>query len=207
VELTEKDYLQSIWQNLYDQSMDDSVKEKLAAILTSLEALQLALLSLPAPIVNVPQPLVHVKEQAAFDLSQITKAMEEQTRLITLAVTELKNAAKETTNQPATRMIMGTGGPSTVGIRNLAGQGIDFPPVLAADGGMKVHVQNSDALVETRLDYAGRTDGQPVYFGQAAPGAATSADWTIEKVTYVNDFPTRKQVLTGAWDDRAILSW
>lgn len=64
------------------------------------------------------------------------------------------------------------------------------------------------AMFESRLDYAGRIDGQPVYVGRAAPGTATSAAWTVEKVTYdVTNYPTRKQVLTGPWDDRATLNW
>lgn len=61
--------------------------------------------------------------------------------------------------------------------------------------------------LESRLDYAARTDAQPVYVGHAAPGTPTSADWRIEKVTYDTDRPTRKQVLTGPWDNRAALSW
>lgn len=62
---------------------------------------------------------------------------------------------------------------------------------------------------ESRLDYVARTDTQPVYIGRALEGTATDvATWVIEKVTYdVTDRPTRKQVLTGAWDSRAALTW
>lgn len=62
---------------------------------------------------------------------------------------------------------------------------------------------------ETRLDYVLRTDDQPVYVGRAVAGtSAAASDWTIELVEYDgNDRPTRKQVLTGAWDDRATLGW
>ena len=62
---------------------------------------------------------------------------------------------------------------------------------------------------EIRLDYAGRTDGQPVYLGRAANGSASSLGaWNIEFLTYdVDGNIVRKQVLTGAWDNRAALAW
>lgn len=63
--------------------------------------------------------------------------------------------------------------------------------------------------VEDRLDFDGRTDTQPVYIGRAINATATTDDtWAIEKTTYdESDRPVRKQVLTGAWDSRASLSW
>lgn len=57
---------------------------------------------------------------------------------------------------------------------------------------------------EKRFDYDSRSDGQPVYIGYANPGTATTAiTWLIHKVTYDgNDYPTRIQVATAAWDSR-----
>lgn len=58
---------------------------------------------------------------------------------------------------------------------------------------------------ENRLDYDTRTDANPVYVGDAAPGAATSAlAWTVLKLHYDSDNRlTRKQVQVDiAWDNR-----
>ena len=61
-----------------------------------------------------------------------------------------------------------------------------------------------------QLDYAGRTDGQPVYVGWAEPGTATSAaKWRIAKLTYVANQVTQVQWANGTiaynfkWDDHA----
>jgi len=41
---------------------------------------------------------------------------------------------------------------------------------------------------QQKLDYAGRTDGQPVYIGWATPGVQdTDAKWKIRKLTYNTD--------------------
>jgi hypothetical protein len=60
---------------------------------------------------------------------------------------------------------------------------------------------------ESRLDYAGRADGNPVYIGKNVQAALTSTGtWTIQKLDYdTNNRLTRAQVKTGAWDDRAVL--
>lgn len=66
------------------------------------------------------------------------------------------------------------------------------------------------SAVESRLDYDGRLDGNPVYVGAANQGTATaSADWTVQKLEYdVSARLTRKQVILDAvWDDRASLGW
>ena len=63
---------------------------------------------------------------------------------------------------------------------------------------------------ESRLDYDVRTDGNPVYVGEADPGAATDADvWTIKFLTYdADDRVTRVQVKQNvAWDSRSTLGW
>lgn len=77
-------------------------------------------------------------------------------------------------------------------------------------GAVLLDIKRGVTDYETRLDYDGRTDDQPVYVGRASSGASVAlAEWTIEKVTYDgNDRPTRKQVLDGvSWNDRAVLSW
>jgi hypothetical protein len=60
---------------------------------------------------------------------------------------------------------------------------------------------------ESRLDYAGRADGNPVYIGKNVQAALTSTGtWTIQKLDYdTNNRLTRAQVQTGAWDNRAVL--
>lgn len=58
---------------------------------------------------------------------------------------------------------------------------------------------------QMRLDYDGRTDGQPVYLGYAQKGVAASADgWIVYKFTYDgSDQVTLRQSYYGVWDDRA----
>lgn len=62
---------------------------------------------------------------------------------------------------------------------------------------------------ENRIDYADRTDSNPVYVGKATQGSALDATtWVIQKLTYDgSDRVTRAQVLTGAWADRTTLGW
>lgn len=66
-----------------------------------------------------------------------------------------------------------------------------------------------DAPSETRMDYATRTDGNPVYVGKADQGTATTATtWTIQRLEYDGSARlVRVQTLTGAWDSRATLGW
>lgn len=65
------------------------------------------------------------------------------------------------------------------------------------------------ATDETKFDYDGRTDSNPVYVGKHTQGASTAdADWIIQKFTYdSSDRVTRIETLQGAWDNRASLSW
>lgn len=62
---------------------------------------------------------------------------------------------------------------------------------------------------EVRFDYDTRTDSNPVYVGSAVPGTLTSAaTWTVKKFTYDSSSrPTRVQVASGSWDNRAGLGW
>ena len=60
---------------------------------------------------------------------------------------------------------------------------------------------------EMRIDYDGRTDGQPV-FQAFAPGETpiTTKLWIIFKFTYVSNQVTRRQVVfKKAWSDRSSL--
>lgn len=69
--------------------------------------------------------------------------------------------------------------------------------------------------VRIELDYAGRSDSQPVYIGYAAPGTLTSSPyWKIARHTYDgSDRLIRKEWAEGtakfthAYDDRATLSY
>jgi hypothetical protein len=93
-----------------------------------------------------------------------------------------------------------------VGAQAYGGGAVSFAPGVAAQ--FAEAINNTTTTSEARLDYDTREDEQPVYVGRAAQGSTTAQDWTIEKVTYdEDDRPTRKQVLTGAWDDRATLDW
>lgn len=61
-------------------------------------------------------------------------------------------------------------------------------------------------LMEYRVDYTGRTDGQPVYQAWGAPGLKDSENgWTILKSTYDgSNNLTKKQVrVKGIYDNRA----
>lgn len=62
---------------------------------------------------------------------------------------------------------------------------------------------------QTLMDYAARSDDQPVYVGTGARGLATSADgWLIKKFTYDgSDRPTVIQNAVGTWDGRAALTY
>lgn len=55
------------------------------------------------------------------------------------------------------------------------------------------------------VDYASRTDGQPVYVGYNVRGAANSATtWVIQQVTYNADGNvTQKRIAIDSWDNRA----
>lgn len=59
------------------------------------------------------------------------------------------------------------------------------------------------------MDYATRTDGNPVYVGKAVQGTAiTAATWQIQRFTYdASNRATDVQVLIGAWDSRATVGW
>jgi hypothetical protein len=85
-------------------------------------------------------------------------------------------------------------------LQSLIDQTDSLEPVLA-------DVKRSVTDYESRLDYAGRADGNPVYIGKNAQAALTSAaTWTIQKLDYdTNNRLTRAQVKTGAWDNRAVL--
>ncbi len=71
-------------------------------------------------------------------------------------------------------------------------------------GGYMQDVKRGVTDFESRLDYAARTDDQPVYVGRALQGTATSAGgWVIEKLTYdASNRAVRKEVATGVWDNR-----
>lgn len=63
--------------------------------------------------------------------------------------------------------------------------------------------------LQMELDYGSRTDGQPVYKGNAVSGVATStASWIIAKYTYdgSNNILT-KTTAYGSWDNRASLTY
>lgn len=59
------------------------------------------------------------------------------------------------------------------------------------------------------LDYGARLDGNPVYVGKATQATALSANtWKIQRFTYDGtNRVTDIQILTGVWNDRAILAW
>ena len=85
--------------------------------------------------------------------------------------------------------------------------------MIALDGitGQPVDLTNVNIV----LDYAGRTDGQPVYICYAAPGTATTAPyWKIARHTYDgSDRLIRKEWAEGTakfqfvCDARATLSY
>ena len=61
-----------------------------------------------------------------------------------------------------------------------------------------------------RLDYGGRSDGQPLYQGYANTGTAEgTSDWMIYKFTYTADpgNVTQRDVSYGSWTGRAALTY
>ena len=61
-----------------------------------------------------------------------------------------------------------------------------------------------------RIDYAGRSDGQPVYQGFANTGTSEDAtDWLIYKFTYTADpgSVTQRDVSCGSWTGRVSLTY
>lgn len=88
-------------------------------------------------------------------------------------------------------------------------RGIDLDDITAATEGTLQEVRDGITVMETRLDYDVRTDGSPVYIGKNVNGTSTgAATWTVQKLTYdSSNRLTRAQVLEGAWDNRASLSW
>jgi hypothetical protein len=66
--------------------------------------------------------------------------------------------------------------------------------------------------LQLRIDYGARTDGQPDYMGHAKKGLLSNQDgWQISKLTYTEisgtDYVSLIQIGTGAWDDRASISY
>lgn len=86
-------------------------------------------------------------------------------------------------------------------------------PVVFADGEFpKKNYQsiwNFPEQFQTRIDYAGRTDDNPVYIGKSSRGSTTSdSNWVIYFVTYdVSNRINTIQVATGAWDSRVNLTY
>lgn len=81
-------------------------------------------------------------------------------------------------------------------------------PTGAASDATLLDVKRALTDYETRLDYAGRTDANPVYVGKAAQGAATTTTWVVQRLEYdASGRLTRAQVLQGPWDNRAALAW
>lgn len=61
---------------------------------------------------------------------------------------------------------------------------------------------------EVRLDYASRSDTNPVYVGRAIQGTPPTSPWSVQRLEYdANSRLTRVQVLPGPWDNRATLTW
>lgn len=60
-------------------------------------------------------------------------------------------------------------------------------------------------------DYGNRSDGQPVYSGQAVPGVAQgTTSWIIYKYTYDGSTPanlTLRQTGYGSWTNRASVTY
>ena len=87
-----------------------------------------------------------------------------------------------------------------------------FAPPSDAPGAIDGQYRRLSLLLHQaiQLDYAGRTDGQPVYVGWAEPGTATSAPkWRIAFLTYVANQVTQIQWAGGTiayafiWDNHA----
>jgi hypothetical protein len=71
-------------------------------------------------------------------------------------------------------------------------------------------VKRSITDFETRMDYAARADGNPVYIGKASQGRSTDVTvWTIQKMDFdALSRLVRVQVVSGLkWDDRATAGW
>lgn len=72
---------------------------------------------------------------------------------------------------------------------------------------------NPHRHLTVEVDYAGRTDGQPVYVGYADPLSVTSQPvWQIMRIDYDGSNNLIQRVWAGGdvyfdkvWDDRAVL--
>lgn len=190
--LTAEQLLQSIWAAL-------------RRIETNL-ALPPAPLELPAPSVHIDPPDLSEIVTAVTSLNgtgptalEIAEAIREV--LVPSAVPEPSVNAEmvEAMKEVAWRL-------KGVGAQAYGGGAVTFAPGAADQFATAIGRGTTD--YETRLDFVDRIDNQPVYVGRATNGTATTASWQVEKVTYDgDDRPVRKQVLTGAWDDRATLDW
>lgn len=180
--------------------------ELLRSILAALDRIESGLaISLPAPVVNVDPPDLGDIVTAVTGLKpgpsaeEIARAIAEILRFPTPepdeSLARVADSLEKVSNQLRGMSSPVVGGGSV----NLT------PEATAALADLKHGVSDYEA----RLDYVDRTDGQPVYIGRAAnqtdPATPT---WTIEFMTYDGDGNViRKQVLTGAWDNRAALAW
>lgn len=73
---------------------------------------------------------------------------------------------------------------------------------------LTVDVKRSVTDQRILMDYAARTDGNPVYIGKALQATATSGSWVIQRITYDgSNRATDVQVLVGSWDNRSGLGW
>jgi len=70
-------------------------------------------------------------------------------------------------------------------------------------------IWNFPEQFQTKIDYAGRTDDNPVYIGKSSRGSSTSEkNWVIYLITYdVSNRIDTIQVATGAWDSRTDLTY
>ncbi len=77
---------------------------------------------------------------------------------------------------------------------------LDSPTLAALE-----QVTATAPLTALRLDYAGRTDKQPVYLGKAAPGSADADPvWTVTRFTYESATADARLVVS---DVRTPLAW
>lgn len=201
-------------------------EQLLARVLVALDDIRNGLATLPAPVVQPPEVVVPepdfsellqavaglkpgataeeiadalAKRLAPRDDTSIAQALER----VVSGLESLNNRFKGM-SAPA----FGASGPSN--IADNPDRELGKVTLKGDSSGLLADIKRAVTDFEVRLDYATRTDSNPVYVGKAKQGSLTSDAnaWTIQKITYdTSNRSTRVEVLVGAWDNRANLAW
>lgn len=110
--------------------------------------------------------------------------------------------------EPARIIYQGGGSSSTASTAGLEQSAKKTTITYASSEGARISSIVRDTKT-TLLDYVARTDDNPVYTGTNTTGTAQADEsWTVTKTVYdANNRFTAREVLKGAWTNRASLAW